>query len=164
MAPRSVAHQEGHRQVAGPRAAACLGEVKVGGKCSWPPCRLHRDVCVDDFTFRQPEVQRNISRRHEDWVGLLHDLLKLRNRTLNALFQAHVLREGNLPQSLQMKLGGAVFAGSSLSKISPRKRCRKASLQCSPVSPARATLNQSTCSHEPQSCLAPRTCMPSSRI
>jgi len=56
------------------------------------PCRLHRDVCVDDFTFRQPEVQRNISRRHEDWVGLLHDLLKLGNRTLNALFHEPRLR------------------------------------------------------------------------
>jgi hypothetical protein len=59
----------------------------------WPPCRLHRDVCVDDFTFRQPEVQRNISRRHEDWVGLLHDLLKLGNRTLNALFHEPRLRD-----------------------------------------------------------------------
>jgi hypothetical protein len=36
--------------------------------------------------------------------------------------------------------GAAVFAGSRLSRISPRRRCRRASLQCSPVAPARATV------------------------
>src|SRR5215472_13530343 len=52
---------------------------------SWPPPRLHGDVSVDDLTFRQPDAKRNISRRAEYWIGLLHNLFKLSDCTLNAL-------------------------------------------------------------------------------